>query len=57
MYLLAALAVPGAFERSQSDCSQPKAGVSEQAQGWERLGGAMGAPSPLAQGARGEMKC
>lgn len=37
MYLLAALAVPGAFERGRSKRSQPKAGVSEQ--DWEQLGG------------------
>lgn len=56
MYLLAALAVPGAFEHGRSKCSQPKAGVSEQALGWERLGEVMGAPSRSARGVCGEMK-
>lgn len=57
MYLLAVLAVPGALEHGRSDCSQPKAGVLERAQGWERLRGVMGSPGRSVWDARGEMKC
>lgn len=49
MYLLAALAVPGAFERGRSNCLQPKAGVPEQGQGWGWLG-VEGSPQPLSTG-------